>query len=407
MKVYLVGGAVRDKLLGRPVQEKDYVVVGSSPEAMLARGFKPVGKDFPVFLHPETKQEYALARSERKSGRGYAGFTFYTDPSVTLEQDLLRRDLTINAMAMDETGTIVDPYGGQDDLRNKVLRHVSPAFIEDPVRILRIARFMSRYAPLGFSIAPETLSLMYQMVESGELDALVPERVWQEWQNAFAEAAPEAFIETLRACGALKIIFPEIDGLFGVPSRPSYHPEIDTGIHVLMVLKYACHLSADPKVRVAALLHDLGKAKTPPQGWPSHKGHEAAGMVMIDALAERYKMPKDYRELAKLVSKYHLHVHTVETLRPDTLLDLLESLDVFRRPDRFFDFIMACKADFYGRIGFEEKPYPQYDYLMKAYERVKQAGEKIIKTCQSLTGEEIKIQLRKARLASLKAMKTA
>lgn len=401
MKSYLVGGAVRDNLLGLPVTDKDYVVVGATPDQLHQLGYKPVGKDFPVFLHPETKFEYALARTERKTGHGYSGFTFYADPSVSLEEDLLRRDLTINAIAMADNGELIDPYHGQHDLSQKILRHVSPAFCEDPVRVLRIARFMARFAPLGFTIAEETKILLRRMVRQGEIHHLVPERVWQEWQKALTEPAPQAFIQTLRECGALKLLFPEIDALFGVPSRPDYHPEIDTGTHVLMVTTVAARLSENPLVRFAALLHDLGKGVTPPREWPSHPGHEAAGIPLIKQVCERYKVPRDYQDLALMVAEYHLHVHRTFELKPATLLKLFENLDVFRRPARFELFLLACEADFYGRSGWEDKPFPQKAYLIDACERVRACTVKELGDISEFSGEEIKKKLHQKRLSVL------
>ncbi len=366
MQIYQVGGAVRDKLLGLPVQDHDWVVVGVTPNEMLKLGYRQVGKDFPVFLHPETHEEYALARTERKTAPGYTGFDLYTSPEVTLEQDLIRRDLTINAIALDQDNNIIDPFFGQQDLKNKVLRHVSPAFAEDPVRILRVARFYARFEPLGFTIADETLSLMQEMVNNGEVDALVPERVWQETHRALAETEPGGFFDALRKCNALARIFPELDALFGVPQRPDYHPEIDTGIHTIMVLEQACLLSPKPRVRFAALLHDLGKAKTPKEEWPSHKGHEARSLPLIKELCHRLRVPNDYRDLALLSAQYHSHCHRAAELRPATLLATLHGLDAFRRPDRFEEFLLTCIADSRGRSGFETDAYPQAELFRRA-----------------------------------------
>ena len=378
MQIYLVGGAVRDQLLNYPHKEQDYVVVGATPEQMLAQGYRLVGKDFPVFLHPHTHAEYALARTERKIGPGYTGFTCYAAPDVTLEDDLKRRDLTINAMAQTPDGKIIDPYGGLQDLKNKLLRHVSPAFAEDPVRILRTARFAARYAHLGFTVAAETMQLMRAMVRAGEINALVAERVWQELQRALTEQTPAEFIKVLRACGALKILFPEIEQLFGVPNPPKWHPEIDTGIHTLMALTQAAQLSADPGLRFAALVHDLGKGATPFTEWPSHPGHEERGVELIRALCKRYLVPNDYQELAVLTSRYHTHCHRVSELKPATLLTTLEKLDAFRRPARFKLFLLACEADARGRAGLEHQPYPQRAYMESAFNAAQQVAVQLL-----------------------------
>ena len=367
MKVYLVGGAVRDELLGREVKERDWVVVGETPEAMLSRGFRPVGKDFPVFLHPETHEEYALARTERKTAPGYHGFLVHAAPDVTLEEDLIRRDLTINAMARSEEGTLIDPYGGLLDLKLQRLRHVSPAFSEDPVRILRVARFAARFHPLGFEVADETMNLMREMVKAGEVDALVPERVFIEVGKALLEETPSIFFKVLRACGALKRLFPEIDALFGVPQPPEFHPEIDTGLHTLLVLDEAAKLSQDPVVRFAALTHDLGKALTDPLKWPSHHGHEVLGIQALETLCQRLRVPKNYQKLAIRVMREHGHSHRARELRPETLVDLLERLDAFRQKEGLEPFLLACLADARGRPGFETTPYPQKDWLLKAH----------------------------------------
>lgn len=368
MEVYLVGGAVRDSLLNRPVTERDWVVVGGSPEDMLKRRFQQVGKDFPVFLHPETGEEYALARTERKTGRGYSGFACYSAPDVTLEQDLQRRDLTINAIAQRMDGTLIDPYGGQEDIKKKVLRHVSLAFIEDPLRILRVARFQARFAHLGFTIAKETASLMKNMVDNGEANYLVPERIWQETERALGEQSPAQFIQVLRDCKASAIIFPEIDCLFGVPNPSEWHPEIDTGIHTLMVLEQAVRLGVNVKTRFAVLLHDLGKGVTPKEVWPHHPGHEEQGVKLIEALCKRLRVPKDFKELAIITSRYHTHVHKAFELTAKTIVNTLERVDAFRRPERFAAFLLACEADSRGRTGFEDKAYPQRDFFMHAYE---------------------------------------
>ena len=364
MKTYIVGGAVRDRLLGLPVVDRDHVVVGASPDDMVALGFQPVGKDFPVFLHPQTHEEYALARTERKSGHGYKGFKVYAAPEVTLEEDLLRRDLTINAMAEDESGALVDPYGGQRDLAAKTFRHVSEAFAEDPVRILRVARFAARFTE--FTVAPETLALMRQMVDSGEIDALVPERVWQEVARGLLDAQPSRMFLALRDCGALARLFPEIDRLFGVPQPPAHHPEIDTGVHVMRVVDWAARQGASLAVRFAALTHDLGKGATPPEQWPRHIDHEIAGAELVRALCERIRVPADCRDLAATVAREHGHVHRALELRPGTLVELLERVDAFRRPGRFEEFLLACECDFRGRPGYEAKPYPEPDYLRQA-----------------------------------------
>jgi tRNA nucleotidyltransferase (CCA-adding enzyme) len=359
MKVYLVGGAVRDRLLGRPVRERDYVVVGATPEELLARGFQQVGRDFPVFLHPETKDEYALARTERKTAPGYRGFAVHADPGVTLEEDLRRRDLTINALAQDEDGQLIDYYGGLQDLEDRVLRHVSEAFAEDPVRILRAARFAARYADLGFTLADETLALMRGMTAAGEVDHLVPERVWQELAGALGEARPSRFFEVLRACGALARLFPELDRLYGIPQPARWHPEIDTGIHVMMVVDMAARLSADVAVRFAALTHDLGKGTTPREILPSHRGHEERSVDLIDDLCERFRVPTRHRDLALITARWHGRVHKVEELPAEAVLELIEAADGLRRPERFEQMLIACEADFRGRTDYEARAYHQ------------------------------------------------
>jgi tRNA nucleotidyltransferase (CCA-adding enzyme) len=366
MQVYLVGGAVRDALLGVPVKERDWVVVGGTREELLRLNYREVGRDFPVFLHPETHEEYALARLERKVSPGYRGFAVEFGPEVTLEDDLARRDLTINAIAESPDGTLLDPHGGRRDLEARVLRHVSPAFIEDPVRVLRVARFAARFAPLGFKVAPETLELMRAMVERREVDALVPERVWQETEKALREPKAGEFFTVLRACGALRPIYPEIDALFGVPQPAQWHPEIDTGVHTLMVLDQATLLTQDPKVRFAALVHDLGKGTTPREEWPSHRGHEERSVSLIEALADRLRLPGEYRDLAVIVARYHGVVHRAFELRPKTILEFIERADAFRRPERFAQALLACEADSRGRTGLENVPYPQRAYLAKA-----------------------------------------
>lgn len=367
LSAFLVGGAVRDGLLGLPVEERDYVVVGATPTELLRRGFRQVGRDFPVFLHPITQDEYALARTERKTAPGYRGFVVHADPRVTLEQDLERRDLTINALAQAPDGTLVDPFGGRADLEARVLRHVSPAFAEDPVRILRVARFAARFANLGFQVAPETLALMARMVEAGEVDALVAERVWQELSRALAEDRPSVFFEVLRACGALARLLPELDRLWGVPQPEKWHPEIDTGIHAMLVLDMAARLSPEPEVRFAALCHDLGKGTTPREIWPSHRGHEERSVALLDALCDRFRVPNPFRALARITARYHGLVHKLDELRDGTILDLLEGADAFRRPERFQQMLIACEADYRGRTGYAERPYHQGEALRQVH----------------------------------------
>jgi tRNA nucleotidyltransferase (CCA-adding enzyme) len=402
MKTYLVGGAVRDRLLGLPVKERDWVVVGATPAELAALGYQPVGKDFPVFLHPGSKEEYALARTERKTGKGYHGFEVHAEPGVTLEEDLRRRDLTLNALAEDADGTLIDPYGGERDLKARVLRHVSPAFAEDPVRVLRAARFAARFAPLGFTVAPETLALMRGMAEDGEVDALVPERVWQETLKALACERPSVYFEVLRACGALKRVFPELDRLHGVPQPPKWHPEIDTGLHVMLVLDQAARLSPELAVRYAALTHDLGKGTTPKDVLPHHYGHEERSVKLVEGLSERLKTPREFRELAVLVAKHHGLVHKAEELRADTLLKLLESADAFRRPERFELFLTACEADHRGRTGLEDTPFPQADYLRRAAAAARAVSADALGAA-GLSGAEIGTELRKQRLAAVRA----
>ena len=362
MQVYLVGGAVRDALLGLPVKERDWVVVGGTRAALLGMKYREVGRDFPVFLHPETHEEFALARLERKVAPGYRGFVVEFGPEVTLEEDLARRDLTINAIAQAPDGSLIDPHGGQRDIGSRTLRHVSPAFAEDPVRVLRVARF----APLGFRVAPETEILMRGMVERHEVDALVAERVWQETEKALREVSASTFFKVLRDCGALARIYPEIDALFGVPQPAQWHPEIDTGVHTLMVLDQAAALSADTRVRFAALVHDLGKAATPRTEWPSHRAHEERSIALIEALADRLRLPADYRELALIVARYHGIVHRAFELKPKTLLEFMERTDAFRRPERFSQALLACEADARGRTGMESNPYPQRGFVSAA-----------------------------------------
>jgi tRNA nucleotidyltransferase (CCA-adding enzyme) len=403
MKTYLVGGAVRDKLLGLPVQDRDYVVVGSTPEEMVAKGFKPVGADFPVFLHPETKEEYALARTERKSGHGYKGFKVYAAPDVTLEDDLRRRDLTINAMAEDEQGLLIDPFKGAEDLRNGVLRHVSPAFAEDPVRILRVARFAARYAKWGFHVAHATNKLMREMVESGEIDHLVAERVWTELERALGEAKPSRFFEVLRGCGALQRLFPEIDALFGVPQPEKHHPEVDTGVHIMLVLDAAAKLSPDTRVRFAALMHDLGKGNTPQAEWPQHIGHEERGVELVKNFCQRFRVPNEHRDLAVIAARYHAHCHKIVELRPATVVDTLEAMDAFRRPERVELFVTACEADFRGRHGSEDKPYPQAGLFRRVFSAAR-AVDAAALAAQGGNGPDIGARVREARIAAVKAV---
>ena len=404
MKTYLVGGAVRDKLLDYPVHERDWVVVGATPEQMLQLGYQQVGKDFPVFLHPETHEEYALARTERKTAPGYKGFVVHADPDVTLEQDLQRRDLTINAIAMDETGQLVDPYHGQRDLQQKILRHVSEAFSEDPVRILRVARFAARYAHLGFTLADETLALMQSMVAAGEVDALIPERVWQEMQRALGERNPEVFIQVLRDCHGLEKILPEIDCLYGIPQPEQFHPEIDTGVHTMMVLQQAVKLSHKTTVRFAALVHDLGKCLTPKQYWPSHRGHEEKGVPVIEKLCQRLRIPNEHKDLAVLASRFHLNVHRAFELRPDTLVKILEKLDGLRKPERFEDFLLVCSADIHGRKELEDQPYPQADYFRQAMATVRDVDISELKQ-QNLDGKAMAEGIRRLRVEAIKTLK--
>jgi tRNA nucleotidyltransferase (CCA-adding enzyme) len=364
LRIYAVGGAVRDELLGLPVQDRDWVVVGATPEAMIAQGYRAVGKDFPVFLHPGTREEYALARTERKTAPGYKGFVFHTDVDVSLEEDLARRDLTINAIARAEDGSYVDPHGGRQDLQAKLLRHVSPAFAEDPVRILRVARFAARFH--DFSLAPDTLALMRRMVEAGEVDHLVAERVWQELARGLMEAKPSRMFEVLRACGALARILPEVDALWGVPQRADYHPEVDTGVHVMMVIDMAAALALSLPGRFAALTHDLGKALTPAHVLPRHIGHEAGSVALLAPLCERLRVPADCRELALLVASFHGDIHRGDQLRPATMVRMLERCDAFRRPERFEEVLAACEADARGRLGSADTPYPQRQLWRRA-----------------------------------------
>jgi tRNA nucleotidyltransferase (CCA-adding enzyme) len=407
MKTYLVGGAVRDRLLGLSVKDRDHVVVGARAEDLLRLGYKPIGADFPVFLHPQTHEEYALARTERKTGRGYHAFAVDADPGVSIEDDLRRRDLTINAIAEDGNGGLIDPFGGADDLREKVLRHVSPAFAEDPVRVLRVARFAARYATLGFRIADETQALMQAMVQSGEVDHLVPERVWAETRKALAEPTPSAFLRTLRDCGALAVLMPEVDALFGVPQRAEFHPEIDTGVHVGMVLDMAAQLApGDALIGWCALTHDLGKALTPCDQLPSHRGHEHAGIAPLRALSARLKVPTEYAALAELVCRLHLLAHTAFELRANTLLELFEKLDAFRKPERLSPFLLACEADKRGRLGMQDTDYPQAKYLWGLFHKASEQKAKPL-VALGLQGPELGAALRQARLEAVAAGRAA
>jgi tRNA nucleotidyltransferase (CCA-adding enzyme) len=401
MKTYLVGGAVRDQLLQLPAGDRDYVVVGATPEQMLANGFQPVGKDFPVFLHPETKEEYALARSERKTAAGYHGFVFHTDADVTLEQDLIRRDFTINAIAQDENGELFDPFHGRADIDNKILRHVSPAFAEDPVRILRAARFMARFTSLGFTMASETIALMRTMVSNGEVNALIPERVWQELKKALQEKTPSAFIRTLRECQALTILFPEVDALYGVPQNPLWHPEIDCGIHTEMVCDMAAMLApGDAQIGFAAMMHDLGKALSPKENLPRHLGHEISGLVPLEALCERLKLPNDYRELAMMVCREHLNIHRLDEMRSSSVHDLLARCDGFRKPERIAQLGLVCEADKRGRLGLENLAYASRDLLNTLHRAAISVTFKDIDS-QGLQGPQISEALRRARIKAI------
>jgi tRNA nucleotidyltransferase (CCA-adding enzyme) len=403
MEVYLVGGAVRDELLGRAVKERDWVVVGATAEELQRQGMQQVGRDFPVFLHPETHEEYALARTERKTGAGYYGFSTDSSPAVSLEQDLARRDLTINAMARATDGRLIDPYGGQRDLEARQLRHVSPAFAEDPLRVLRVARFAARFAALNFRVADDTLALMRQMSSSGELAELVPERVWQETRRALDEESPQVFFEVLRACGALARVFPELDALFGVPQPEQWHPEIDTGVHTLMVVKMAASLSPLATVRFAALVHDLGKADTPREKWPRHAGHEVQSVQRVQQLCARFRIPNDYRDLAVLVARHHGVVHRAFELRAATVLDLLAHTDALRRPERFEQFLLACEADARGRKGLEQRAYPQGDWLREALTAARAVSPDAAEL--QAGGAEIAEGLRRRRVEAIAALK--
>lgn len=408
LDVYLVGGAVRDQLLDRPIKDHDYLVVGATIEQMLSLGFHQVGKDFPVFLHPTTKDEYALARTERKQGQGYTGFTCYAEPDVTIEQDLLRRDLTVNAMAKNTEGEIIDPYNGQQDLNNRVLRHVSDAFIEDPLRVLRVARFAARYHEFGFTIADETMSLMQKISESGELSSLSAERMWQEMQRSLAEDHPEVFFNVLRNCKALRALWPDLDKLWGIPNPVKWHPEVCSGIHTMMVLKQAVLLTKDNEnktaIRFAALCHDLGKGLTENEKWPSHKGHEKAGLPLVENIANALRVPTYYKQLALKVCEHHLHCHKAFELKESTLLKIFDQLDVWRKPNEFNDFLIACKSDFLGRLNFDKRPYPQEAYLKAAMLSAVNINAKTFVE-QGLKGIEIREAMVTARLNAIKVVK--
>jgi tRNA nucleotidyltransferase (CCA-adding enzyme) len=399
--VYLVGGAVRDKLLGIDNYDQDFVVVGATPKEMLNAGFQAVGKDFPVFLHPKTSQEYALARTERKIGQGYTGFECYFDPDVSLEDDLLRRDLTINAIAEDANGQRFDPYGGEEDLNNRVLRHVSEAFSEDPLRVLRVARFAAKLHHLGFTIAPETMALMKRIAQSGELTALTPERVWNEWHKSLTTQSPQQFLQVLRDCGALKDLIPEIDCLFGVPQPEKWHPEIDTGVHTIMVAEQAALLCEDPQVRFAAQVHDLGKGITPENEWPSHKMHAQTGVALIKSLCERIKVPNKFKQLAMVSCKQHTNIHRAMELRPETFIKVLTQIDVWRKPDALEQVLLVCQADHQGRLGLEETPYPQKARFELAYRAAQSVEIKNIIEA-GFKGAKIRDELDKQRAAAVK-----
>jgi|TARA_B100000768_G_scaffold13931_1_gene13206 tRNA nucleotidyltransferase (CCA-adding enzyme) len=404
MQIYRVGGAVRDKLLNYPCHENDWVVVGSSPEEMVALGYRPVGQDFPVFIDPRSGEEYALARTERKSGVGYGGFTFHTSPDISLEDDLIRRDLTINAMAESDDGSITDPYGGQQDLENKVLRHVSDAFAEDPLRVLRVARFAARYAHLGFTIAPETRELMSAIVNRGEMTALVAERVWKETQRALCERSPDVFIETLRSCGALAVLLPEVEALFGIEQRADYHPEIDTGIHTLMALQQSALLSDKATIRFTVLVHDLGKAITPKDILPRHTGHEARGLPLVKQVCDRLKVPNQHRQLAMVVTEYHLMCHKSLEFKPENLLKLLTVIGALKSADKLDDFLLCCMADAKGRKGLEHQDYAPNTYLRAAREAVIKVDVADL-VANGLKGADIGIHLKQRQIDALSQFK--
>lgn len=406
MKKYLVGGAVRDALLGLPVKDKDWVVVGATPQQMLDAGYQQVGRDFPVFLHPVTREEYALARTERKSGAGYTGFTCYAAPDVTLEQDLLRRDLTVNALAQDNDGHVIDPYGGLSDLKNRLLRHVSPAFSEDPLRVLRVARFAARYAHLSFRIADETLRLMQEITRAGELDHLTPERVWKETENALTTRNPQVYFQTLRDCGALNVLFPEIDALYGVPAPAKWHPEIDTGVHTLMTLTMAAMLSPSVDIRFATLCHDVGKALTPKELWPRHHGHGAAGVRLVSQLCERLRVPNEIRDLAKLVAEFHDLVHTFPILKPATIIKLFDAIDAWRKPQRVEQIALTSEADVRGRTGFEACEYPQGRLLREAWDVARAVPTKAVIDA-GFKGAAVREELTRRRINAVAQWKEA
>ena len=404
MKIYLVGGAVRDQLLQLPVHDRDWVVVGSTPQAMLQSGYQSVGKDFPVFLHPQTKEEYALARTERKTGVGYTGFDCYFAQDVTLEEDLMRRDLTINAIAQDQDGNLYDPYHGAQDILDRKLRHVSQAFVEDPLRVLRVARFAAKLHHLGFTVATETLELMRKIAQSGELNHLTPERVWQEWHKSLTTPYPEKFLEVLHECGALAIVLPEIDALFGVPQPAQWHPEIDTGIHTLMVSEQAAKLSQEAQVRFAAQVHDLGKGVTPPAEWPSHKMHCHTGLAVIRELCERIRVPNEFRDLALSVCQQHTNIHNALQLKPSTLVKIFNEMNVWRRPERLEQILICCEADHRGRLGLEELTYPQAHYVKQAYQVALQIQPQPI-IADGFTGKGISEEQHKRRVEVVKQFK--
>ena len=404
MKIYRVGGAVRDKLLNYFSDENDWLVVGATPEKMVELGFVPVGNDFPVFIKPDSGEEYALARTERKSGHGYGGFTFHAAADVSVEDDLVRRDLTINAMAEDDDGVLYDPYNGKADLDKKILRHVSDAFTEDPLRVLRVARFAARYDHLGFTIATETMELMTAIASSGELDYLVAERVWKETERALGERSPDIYIEVLRQCGALDVLFPEVSRLFGVPQRADYHPEIDTGIHTLMALQQSVRLSDSSKIRFAVLVHDLGKGITPDHVLPSHRGHEARGVPLVNDVCDRFKVPNDVRQLALVVTEYHLMCHKAQELKPETIVNLLKGVGALKSRDRLEDFILCCEADARGRTGFEDREYPSSNYLRAAVDAISDSSVADLVEA-GIDGAEIGRQLHLRRTARMTEIK--
>ncbi|MCO6524230.1 MAG: multifunctional CCA addition/repair protein [Candidatus Schmidhempelia sp.] len=404
MEIYLVGGAVRDKLLQLPVTDKDWVIVGSTPQQLLKQGYQQVGHDFPVFLHPKTKEEYALARTERKSGKGYTGFICDFKPSITLEQDLIRRDLTINAIAQATSGEFIDPFHGIDDLNQKLLRHISIAFCEDPLRVLRVARFAARYHYLGFTIAPETLQLMQQMVDAGELNYLTPERVWKETEKALKTNDPQIYFSVLNKCGALKVLFPEIEKLFGVPAPVKWHPEIDSGIHTLLALKQSVQLTTEAETRFAVLCHDLGKGVTPKNEWPHHKNHGIAAIPLIRQLCTRLKIPNHYRDIALFVCQYHDELHIINKLTAKRIIELLNGIDVWRQPQHLKQLLICSTADYHGRTGMENWPYPQANYLVAIYEAAKKVDVQQI-IAEGFRGAEIKNELEKRRIEAIELEK--